>query len=149
MQKPQTGFGSSICLLLLCSATLWSERGHLLQYLCLLVQSIFNMLKGCLFYILLLALHHQYGFVQSLKGQCGMLERCCPGRDSSCVVNGFQRGGINVDEPCYCDEGCLETGDCCSDYKSVCNVQRKTFLLYFQVIITTTTGSWKSVAPVT
>ena len=57
-----------------------------------------------------------------------MAERCCMGRDSSCVVNGLQQStGKFVDEPCYCDEGCLDTGDCCSDYKQICDVQGKTF----------------------
>ncbi len=23
-------------------------------------------------------------------------------------------------EPCYCDSGCLEVGDCCPDYKDYC-----------------------------
>ena len=60
-----------------------------------------------------------------------MAERCCMGRDSSCVVNGLQQStGKFVDEPCYCDEGCLDTGDCCSDYKQICDVQGKTFFLY-------------------
>jgi len=59
-----------------------------------------------------------------LEGQCAMAERCCMGRDSSCVVNGLQQStGKFVDEPCYCDEGCLDTGDCCSDYKQICDVQ--------------------------
>ena len=55
-----------------------------------------------------------------------MAERCCMGRDSSCVVNGLQQStGKFVDQPCYCDEGCLDTGDCCSDYKQICDVQGK------------------------
>ena len=63
-----------------------------------------------------------------------MAERCCMGRDSSCVVNGLQQStGKFVDEPCYCDEGCLDTGDCCSDYKQICDVQGKTFFLISQV----------------
>ena len=51
-------------------------------------------------------------------GKCSDAERCCVGRDSSCAVHG-KEGTL----PCYCDEGCLETGDCCSDYQKVCNVQ--------------------------
>jgi len=42
--------------------------------------------------------------------------RCCQGRDSSC----YERSGS---ERCYCDEGCLTTGDCCRDYHRVCAVQ--------------------------
>ena len=63
--------------------------------------------------------------VQGHEGQCAFADRCCVGRDSSCVVNGLQSNGQMVDHPCYCDEGCLETGDCCSDYESVCNTQCK------------------------
>ena len=58
-----------------------------------------------------------YGKKRS-DGKCVDAERCCVGRDSSCVVHG------NIfSSPCYCDEGCLETGDCCSDYQEVCNVK--------------------------
>lgn len=57
------------------------------------------------------------------EGKCANADRCCLGRDSSCVVNGLQADGEVVADPCYCDEGCLETGDCCSDYQQVCNIQ--------------------------
>ena len=55
--------------------------------------------------------------------------RCCPGRDSSCYVsngpNSYSR------RHCYCDEGCLETGDCCSDYKEVCAVRGRIYVKRF------------------
>ncbi|XP_059091506.1 somatomedin-B and thrombospondin type-1 domain-containing protein-like [Tigriopus californicus] len=57
------------------------------------------------------------------RGSCLEATRCCPGRDSSCIVNGLQSSGRYVDTPCYCDEGCLETGDCCTDYKEACSVK--------------------------
>ena len=53
-------------------------------------------------------------------GKCADAERCCIGRDSSCSVHGKE-----TSVQCYCDEGCLETGDCCSDYQEICNVQGK------------------------
>lgn len=60
------------------------------------------------------------------EGSCAWATRCCPGRDSSCVVNGLQPGGGGyISKPCYCDEGCLETNDCCPDYKQVCAVKGK------------------------
>ena len=74
-----------------------------------------------------------------LEGQCAMADRCCVGRDSSCVVHGLQKsyggygGAAMVDEPCYCDEGCLETGDCCSDYQQICNVERKNSFFYAKI----------------
>ena len=58
--------------------------------------------------------------ITAAGGSCGGASRCCPGRDASCLgapdLKG--RGGH-----CYCDEGCLETGDCCDDYKKTCNVK--------------------------
>ena len=69
--------------------------------------------------------------VQGLKGRCEKAENCCKGRNSACVVNGLQSDGSMVDEPCYCDEGCLETGDCCHDYKRTCNAEGKSdFMTY-------------------
>ena len=78
----------------------------------------------------LAAFKGSFSLVQGHEGQCALADRCCVGRDSSCVVNGLQSNGQMVDHPCYCDEGCLETGDCCLDYEQVCNVQCKcNFLL--------------------
>ncbi|KAK3921081.1 Somatomedin-B and thrombospondin type-1 domain-containing protein [Frankliniella fusca] len=56
-------------------------------------------------------------------GSCRESKLCCPGRDSSCVV---QKAPINAiiedlsDKPCYCDHACLKLGDCCSDFKDAC-----------------------------
>ena len=60
-----------------------------------------------------------------LAGSCRESKLCCPGRDSSCVV---QKAPINAiiedlsDKPCYCDHACLKLGDCCSDFKDACGV---------------------------
>ncbi|XP_047098806.1 somatomedin-B and thrombospondin type-1 domain-containing protein-like [Schistocerca piceifrons] len=56
-------------------------------------------------------------------GSCREAKLCCPGRDSSCVV---QKAPINAiiedlsDKPCYCDHACLKLGDCCTDFKDAC-----------------------------
>jgi hypothetical protein len=56
-------------------------------------------------------------------GSCKESKLCCPGRDSSCVV---QKTPINAiiedlsDKPCYCDHACLKLGDCCPDFKDAC-----------------------------
>nr|XP_018909778.1 PREDICTED: somatomedin-B and thrombospondin type-1 domain-containing protein-like [Bemisia tabaci] len=56
-------------------------------------------------------------------GSCKEAKLCCPGRDSSCVV---QKAPINAiiedlsDKPCYCDHACLKLGDCCTDFKHAC-----------------------------
>lgn len=59
-----------------------------------------------------------------IAGSCLDAKLCCPGRDSSCVV---QKSPINAivedvnEKPCYCDHACLKLGDCCTDFKSACN----------------------------
>lgn len=56
-------------------------------------------------------------------GSCREAKLCCPGRDSSCVV---QKAPLNSiiedlsDKPCYCDHACLKLGDCCTDFKEAC-----------------------------
>ena len=56
-------------------------------------------------------------------GSCAASRKCCDGKDTDCVV---QKADINsiiedlTDEPCYCDHGCLEMGDCCPDFKDYC-----------------------------
>lgn len=59
------------------------------------------------------------------KGSCRASRKCCDGKDTDCVV---QKTPINAiiedldDEPCYCDHGCLDVGDCCPDFKDYCGV---------------------------
>ena len=62
--------------------------------------------------------------VIAAKGSCREQKKCCDGKDSQCVV---QEAGLNEiiedyleDEPCYCDHGCLDVGDCCPDFKDYC-----------------------------
>jgi hypothetical protein len=61
--------------------------------------------------------------VWSAKGSCRSSRKCCDGKDADCVV---QKTPINAiiedlnDEPCYCDHGCLDVGDCCPDFKDYC-----------------------------
>lgn len=62
-------------------------------------------------------------FLSVFAGSCKEAKLCCPGRDSSCVV---QKAPINAiiedlsDKPCYCDHACLKLGDCCDDFKDAC-----------------------------
>lgn len=56
-------------------------------------------------------------------GSCKKSGLCCPGRDSSCVVQIAKPNAIieDLDDiPCFCDYACLNIGDCCSDFKSAC-----------------------------
>ena len=70
----------------------------------------------------------------SMKGSCRASRRCCDGKDPDCLVQDFNFNEIldsrhhydyqdygeeNV-EPCYCDHGCLDLGDCCPDFKEYC-----------------------------
>lgn len=60
------------------------------------------------------------------KGSCRAAKRCCDGKDSECVVQKTPMNEIiedlSEDEPCYCDHGCLDVGDCCPDFKDYCGV---------------------------
>ena len=68
--------------------------------------------------------------INAEKGSCRAARRCCDGKDADCVVeinNPLLDAGPDYDEddyeavePCYCDHGCLEVGDCCPDFKDYC-----------------------------
>ena len=67
-------------------------------------------------------------------GSCRAARKCCDGKDADCVV---QTSAINAiisqdEEPCYCDHGWMEVGDCCSDFKDYCGgnakIKKKVFL---------------------
>jgi len=54
------------------------------------------------------------------EGSCAAAKKCCDGQDTDCAVT----HDLNFlsSQPCYCDQGCLDMGDCCSDFKSYCGV---------------------------
>lgn len=59
-------------------------------------------------------------------GSCLEAKLCCPGRDSSCIVQRTLVNSVSVlqdyyEKPCYCDHACLRLGDCCVDFKKTCN----------------------------
>jgi len=63
--------------------------------------------------------------VATLQGSCRASKKCCDGKDTDCAVQKADLNSIIMDpsdEPCYCDHGCLEMGDCCSDFKEYCGV---------------------------
>jgi len=61
-------------------------------------------------------------------GSCAKARLCCDGKDTSCVVQPATSIDILTNDPrarqapCYCDHGCLNVGDCCSDFKDYCGV---------------------------
>lgn len=73
-------------------------------------------------------------------GSCLKAGLCCPGRDSSCVV---QEAPLNAiiedlsDKPCYCDHACIKVGDCCHDFKEACEGMWNTFenSWYFSLLL--------------
>jgi len=54
------------------------------------------------------------------EGSCAAARKCCAGQDTDCAVT----HDVNFisSQPCYCDHGCLDMGDCCSDFKDYCGV---------------------------
>ncbi|KPI99079.1 RPE-spondin [Papilio xuthus] len=62
---------------------------------------------------------------QCCANSCRDANLCCPGRDSSCVVQKAHQNAIIddvSDKPCYCDHACLKLGDCCPDFRETCGV---------------------------
>lgn len=65
--------------------------------------------------------------VQVAQAGCGEREspNCCSGRNNECFEYTKRK------TVCYCDTYCQKTGDCCEDYKSVCQISGE-FLHLFQ-----------------
>ena len=60
-------------------------------------------------------------------GSCAAAKKCCDGQDLDCMAEVSNAAtsdyGADADdyiEPCYCDHGCVEVGDCCPDFKEYC-----------------------------
>ncbi|XP_059718571.1 somatomedin-B and thrombospondin type-1 domain-containing protein-like [Haemorhous mexicanus] len=49
---------------------------------------------------------------------CAARGLCCPGRDRGCLSTGRRPDGSSG--PCYCDQACARTLDCCHDYTHTC-----------------------------
>jgi len=54
------------------------------------------------------------------EGSCAAAKKCCSGQNTDCAVT----HDLNFisSQPCYCDHGCLDMGDCCHDFKDYCGV---------------------------
>lgn len=51
----------------------------------------------------------------------GCQSRCCTGRNNVCHSTGLRLNGKGAPYArCFCDEGCLDMGDCCFDYHDHC-----------------------------
>ena len=82
--------------------------------------------------ILLVSLAFLGGCVSGEKGSCRAARKCCNGKDADCIVqtsaiNSYNKieNNMSSEEPCYCDHGCLEVGDCCPDFKDYCGGEFK------------------------
>ncbi|XP_050170073.1 somatomedin-B and thrombospondin type-1 domain-containing protein-like isoform X1 [Myiozetetes cayanensis] len=56
----------------------------------------------------------------ALPAGCAARGLCCPGRDPACLSTGRRPDGSSG--PCYCDQACVLTLDCCHDYAETCPV---------------------------
>lgn len=63
-----------------------------------------------------------FGFLSAVRATCSSRKSCCPGKNISCSSFDWLAGtrGVLEWKRCFCDEFCLTSGDCCSDYKKVC-----------------------------
>jgi len=74
--------------------------------------------------LILVVLASMVGMVRA-GGSCRAARKCCDGKDTDCAVQNSALDNLIMsleDEPCYCDHGCLDMGDCCSDFKEFCGV---------------------------
>jgi len=55
----------------------------------------------------------------SPKGSIGAM--CCPGKNNTCKADGARLNNLRS-RTCFCDESCIEIGDCCTDYATACPV---------------------------
>eukprot|EP00095_Tigriopus_kingsejongensis_P000890 maker-scaffold409_size180341-snap-gene-0.28 protein:Tk00890 transcript:maker-scaffold409_size180341-snap-gene-0.28-mRNA-1 annotation:"RPE-spondin" len=66
-----------------------------------------------------------FGLAFGAKGSCRASKKCCDGQNGNCLVQSAliqPSPNEDAEEPCYCDHGCLEMGDCCPDFKDYCGV---------------------------
>ena len=70
------------------------------------------------------------------EGSCAAARKCCDGQNTDCAVTHdvnfirytflslknfiFFKFSFFSSNPCYCDHGCLDMGDCCPDFKQYC-----------------------------
>ncbi|KAL6112028.1 uncharacterized protein ACO6RY_08876 [Pungitius sinensis] len=52
------------------------------------------------------------------RSSCRETGVCCTGRDPSCISKGWRSD--RSFGPCYCDQACVSTLDCCHDYDTAC-----------------------------
>lgn len=53
------------------------------------------------------------------EASCGAAKLCCRHHNNSCTTKG-PRMKSPTSETCYCDEYCLNTNDCCTDFNTAC-----------------------------
>jgi len=72
--------------------------------------------------LLLLAMTSAVSAVSGDGGEsgCAGLGYCCPGRNVTCASTGRSAGSKDATSTCFCDEACLNIGDCCLDYRDAC-----------------------------
>jgi len=58
----------------------------------------------------------------SVEGGCYDSKLCCTGKNITCRAKG-PRMNSPTSRTCFCDEECLNIGDCCRDYDQICKAQ--------------------------
>ena len=81
------------------------------------------------------------------EGSCAAARKCCDGQNTDCAVTHdvnfirytflyfknkiFFKSYFFSSNPCYCDHGCLDMGDCCPDFKQYCGGS----LIFYSLLI--------------
>jgi len=68
------------------------------------------------------------GHHRPLQRGCLDSRLCCPGKNSTCRVQGL-RANDRRSRTCYCDTACLSTNDCCADMQLACNISTSVIIL--------------------
>lgn len=93
---------------------------HPLTFILTLPMTTLLLLKMCLQKLAGLMLMVAILWIAVESKSCAEVDLCCSGHNSTCLNH---RGDPGRADRCFCDEVCLEFGDCCEDYLSTCLLQ--------------------------
>ena len=81
-------------------------------------RDIMDLYRGCLCGLLVAAVVCVL-LPAAVDGGCAEKAQCCKGKNNHCRAEGPRMNKSNR-TTCFCDEHCLATGDCCTDFTDVC-----------------------------
>lgn len=73
----------------------------------------------CQMMMLMLAVVVSVWLVEDAEAGCGLKRLCCSAHNNTCAARG-PRTSDPTSAVCFCDEYCVKTGDCCTDYNRTC-----------------------------